>query len=259
MVKDAILAGLREKERQHGYRVLLAVESGSRAWGLASPDSDYDVRFIYVFPAEKYLCMEPLPDSQGWFDDELDFAGWELRKALRLFGACNASMNEHLGSPFIYAADAEFLRELQSLVPVYFQPRKTIHHYLGIAANFTGPLLDSQEVGIKKFFYILRPLLAADWAARHATMPPTEFARLLEDAALPVGVRAEIVTLLEMKSRAAEKDAVTIPEMLKTWTCENLTRLDAVAKSFPKPDFPGWEPLDALFMKTLGGKWVPEV
>lgn len=252
-MNDAILTALHEKERQIGCRVLLAAEAGSRAWGFASPDSDYDVRFLYVFPANRYLRMEPPEDTMAWFDGELDFSGWELRKALRPFATCNPSLNEHLLSPIIYRADAALLRRLQSLIPAYFQPGRAIHHYLGTAAKFTAPLRDGREVGIKKFFYILRPLLAADWAARRGTMPPTEFARLLADADLPGDVRAETDTLLEQKSRAAEKDATMIPDALRVWTCENLDRLAETAKGFAKPAFPGWEPLDELFRQMAEG------
>lgn len=252
-MNDAILTALHEKERQTGCRVLLAVEAGSRAWGFASPDSDYDVRFLYVFPAERYLRMEPPEDTLSWFDGDLDFSGWELRKALRLFATCNPSLNEHLGSPTVYHADAALLGPLQSLVPAYFQPGRVIHHYLGTAAKFTAPLRDSREVGIKKFFYILRPLLAADWAARSETMPPTEFSRLLADADLPGDVRLQIDALLAQKSRAAEKDTVMIPDALRAWTCANLDRLAEAAKGFAKPDFPGWEPLDELFRQMVEG------
>lgn len=253
MTENAILEGLRRKERQCGFRVLLAVESGSRAWGFASPDSDYDVRFIYVYPRDAYLKMKEPEDALAWFDDgDLDYSGWELRKALRLFAGCNLSMNEHLGSPIVYEADAEFLAELKGLIPRYFREVRAIYHYLGVAANFTRPLLDGEEVGIKKMFYILRPVMAAQWVARHGSMPPTEFARLLEDAELSREVRSEIERLQEEKTRAAEREMTRPGEILRDWVRESLDRLEADAKKIGKREPAGWEPLDELFMKVIG-------
>ena len=53
-MRDRIMKKLDEIEKTEEVRILLAVESGSRAWGFASTDSDYDVRFIYFRPEDEY-------------------------------------------------------------------------------------------------------------------------------------------------------------------------------------------------------------
>ena len=112
-MNERIRAALRDVERQFEVRILLAVESGSRAWGFASPDSDYDVRFVYAHPRDWYLSVGDARDViEQMLPGDLDVSGWELRKALRLFSKCNLALNEWLGSPVTYQEIAEFRREL---------------------------------------------------------------------------------------------------------------------------------------------------
>lgn len=61
-MRERIIELLHSIEAEHGVKVLYACESGSRAWGFASPDSDYDVRFVYVRPLEDYLSLVPVRD-----------------------------------------------------------------------------------------------------------------------------------------------------------------------------------------------------
>lgn len=91
-IREAILLELEKIEKQHCVRILHAVESGSRAWGFASPDSDYDVRFIYVRPAEDYIRIDEIRDVIEWkLDQVLDINGWDLKKAMRQFARGNAT------------------------------------------------------------------------------------------------------------------------------------------------------------------------
>ena len=71
---------------EEGVRVLYAAESGSRAWGFASPDSDHDVRFIYAHERDWYVSLwEDRDVVERGIDEKLvDLAGWDIRKALRL-------------------------------------------------------------------------------------------------------------------------------------------------------------------------------
>lgn len=66
IVQEIIPAKLKEIEARENIRVIHCVESGSRAWGFASPDSDYDVRFIYVRPIEYYLRLDKTWDVIEW-------------------------------------------------------------------------------------------------------------------------------------------------------------------------------------------------
>lgn len=84
-MKQQVQTELTRIERESGVRVLLAVESGSRAWGFASPDSDYDVRFLYAHPRDWYVSVfEGRDVIEQMLPGDLDVSGWDLRKALRL-------------------------------------------------------------------------------------------------------------------------------------------------------------------------------
>ena len=250
-MKDEILAALAEVERQHAVRVLLAVESGSRAWGFASQDSDYDVRFIYVQPRDWYLRIFEErdviePESEGL----LDPSGWELRKALRLFSKCNLALNEWLNSPVVYR-EAEGLRpQLQALIPAFFNPIAAIHHYLSMARS----ALDAREavgtVSTKKLFYALRALFACRWIERTTSQPPTEFERLV-DSVTDDTEKSWIAELLQQKTEARERDRTILTQQrLDVYTSE-LTRLDTYATRTPRPSKASHEPLDAILRQWV--------
>ena len=119
-MKETILSELEKIEEQYGVRVLHAVESGSRAWGFASPDSDYDVRFVYVRPAADYLRLDEPRDVIEWKTDEvLDINGWDLKKALLAFAKGNPNIMEWANSPIIYRKAPEWdgIRELLVRTP----------------------------------------------------------------------------------------------------------------------------------------------
>lgn len=144
---DKIVGVLHELERQQDFKVLFAAESGSRAWGFASPDSDYDVRMIYVKPEAWYWSLDAKqPDTfNAMQPGELDVSAWELRKTLRLFAGCNPSLNEWLGSPIIYYADPKFADETRSLIPVYFNPGPFFYFPEKFSPPQTGEFFESQK------------------------------------------------------------------------------------------------------------------
>ncbi len=209
-MREQILRHLAETETAYGIRILFACESGSRAWGFPSPDSDYDVRFLYVHPSERYLGIEELVDEIAPPPDEvMDLKGWDLRKTPRLMRASNATPYEWAQSPIVYREEAGFRERFAALLPQYFSPRTTVQHYLGLARKTWKTALQHPEVRLKKYFYVLRPLMAATWILEKRTVPPMEFAPLLEAAHLSVDVRGAVDRLLLQKADAAE--SATMP------------------------------------------------
>ncbi|MBS4161445.1 nucleotidyltransferase domain-containing protein, partial [Klebsiella pneumoniae] len=90
-------------ENMNHVKILFAVESGSRAWGFPSQDSDYDVRFIYVHQKDWYLSIDEKRDViERPIHESLDISGWELTKALRLFRKSNPPLLEWLSSEMVY-------------------------------------------------------------------------------------------------------------------------------------------------------------
>jgi uncharacterized protein len=202
-VKEIILEKLKGIEHRFDVRILYACESGSRAWGFASPDSDYDVRFVYVHKADYYLAIDDFRDViEVPISDLLDINGWELRKALRLFRKSNAPLYEWLQSPIVYAADRTFVSEMKALMPTYFSPRAGIHHYLSMAKGVFESELSGEMVKLKRYFYALRPVLAAKWILDVKSVPPMEFKSL--GVIMPDRIKVLVNELLSIKGKVDE-------------------------------------------------------
>jgi predicted nucleotidyltransferase len=206
-VRARVLAELESIERKHDVRVLFACESGSRGWGFASPDSDYDVRFVYAHKLEWYLRVEAQRDViEVPISNELDISGWELRKALGLMRRSNPTLFEWLDSPVIYREDEAVAAQLRGLAPKFFSEKKGRAHYAAMArTNFRG-YLQGPTVRLKKYLYVLRPLLAAQWIDTGRGLPPMRFAELAETLVDDASLRDEINQLLEFKMRAGESE-----------------------------------------------------
>ena len=212
-MQTRIATALAALEAEHGIRILYACESGSRAWGFPSPDSDYDVRFIYVHALDWYLGLDEGPDTLNFpVDDELDLAGWELRKTLRLLRGSNAALFEWLQSPIVYHEAPGFRAQLAPLLPLAFNGKAGLHHYLGQLRRGVEEDLIDEEVRMKRLFYALRSALAARWIREKHTLPPMEFAPLR--ALLPVDLQDIVDELLAQKAFSNEKTTVARPGTL---------------------------------------------
>lgn len=162
-VREEILNRLRKAETEHGVRVLYACESGSRAWNFASPDSDYDVRFLYVRPQEWYLSfdVEHRRDVIEYpIVDDIDCNGWDIKKALYLFTRTNGALLEWLRSPIKYIEIGTVAERLRQLAPRVFDAKALCYHYSHMARGNAREYLFEDRVRLKKYFYVLRPLFA---------------------------------------------------------------------------------------------------
>jgi uncharacterized protein len=204
-VRRRIDEALAELERRHGVRILLAVESGSRAWGFPSPDSDYDVRFIYVRPTDWYLALFPGRDViEEPLDGDLDIVGWDVQKALRLLVKANPALLEWLASPIVYrhTPDVEALRQLAGHSPYR---RSARHHYLALArSNYDRYIAGRQVVKLKKYMYCLRPAVALLWMRTHEGRVPMDLPSLLAGVDLPTELLRAVDDLLALKVASVE-------------------------------------------------------
>ncbi|MFC6223970.1 DNA polymerase beta superfamily protein [Hymenobacter artigasi] len=246
-----IQTALAQLEATHGIRILYACESGSRAWGFPSPDSDYDVRFIYCHPPTWYLALDEGPDTLNFpVDDELDLAGWELRKALRLLRGSNASVFEWLQSPVVYHEALDFRARLAPLLPAAFNLKAGLHHYLGQLRRGVEEDLVGDEVRLKRLFYALRSALAARWIREHHTLPPMEFAPLR--ALLPAALEPVVSALLAAKASANEKTTVPRPAELVAFLELEFAAGQAAREGLPVVRTSGaTTELDTLFQALL--------
>ncbi|ROP60266.1 hypothetical protein EDF81_3110 [Enterobacter sp. BIGb0383] len=250
-MRARVRQALQEVEKKYGVRVLYACESGSRGWGFASPDSDYDVRFLYVHPPKWYLRVEPQRDViELPIDDELDVCGWEWRKALGLLKGANPTLIEWLDSPVVYQQDDAVLAALRAQVPHWFSPVRARWHYYSMAKkNFRGYLQDA-EVRLKKYFYVLRPLLAVRWIEAGKGMPPMRFATLLDGSDLTAPLRAEIDALLVLKQKAGEAQYGPRRPLLHAFIQAELARGE-VADALPESRSGNVRELDHLLYQTV--------
>jgi predicted nucleotidyltransferase len=241
-----IQAALTQLETTHHIRILYACESGSRAWGFPSPDSDYDVRFIYSHPPDWY------PDTLNFpVDDELDLAGWELRKTLKLLRGSNAALFEWLQSPVVYQEAAGFRAALAPVLPACWNPRAGLHHYAGLMRRGVLDDLTGEEVRLKRLFYALRSTLAARWIQQHpAEVPPMEFSALR--VLLPSELNGIVDELLTRKATADEKTTVPRPAVLVEYLQVEYEAAVAARETLPVTRHADPTPeLDALFRAWL--------
>ncbi|MBQ1730856.1 MAG: nucleotidyltransferase domain-containing protein [Bacteroidales bacterium] len=214
-INSTILSYLEDIEHQYDVRVLLAVESGSRARGLFSDESDWDVRFVYVNKLDWYLNVNEGRDViEEMFDDNIDMVGWELRKTLRLFQKSNPSLMEWLHSPFIYRADEDFLSRMRAMEPVYFNPIKTMYHYESLYIKHDKRYLQDSTNPLKRFLHYLRGILSCRWLEQHKTMPPVLFSELVKATVDDDSIRQKINVLIALKRQTKENDNLEVDASL---------------------------------------------
>jgi len=243
-------------EKESDIQILLAVESGSRAWGFASTDSDWDVRYIYIHPLDWYLKIDDLKDSQEeMLPNELDFAGWELKKALKLFRKSNPPMLEWLRSPIIYTQQFSTAAKLREMSEEFFNPKSCMYHYLSMAKNNFREFLQKDFVKSKKYFYVLRPVLACDWIREKNSFPPMEFQDLVDSEVKDEKVKFEITELLKRKMAGEELKEEPKIEILNEFLESKIEFYKSYVEQIEPNDKPQTELLDKLFKETIFEVW----
>ncbi|WP_460708550.1 nucleotidyltransferase domain-containing protein [Myceligenerans halotolerans] len=214
-VVSAIDDRLDDVEAVHDVRILWAIESGSRAWGFPSPDSDYDCRFLYVSRVEDYLSLRRRRDViETPLDKIFDVNGWDLRKALGLMVKGNATVGEWLRSPIVYRGDAQLRDTLLHLADDIVDRFALTNHHLHVARNQLGSL--AKGGSIKKFFYVLRPAMTLRWLRVHdEAVPPMALGPLLEESDVSDPVRRAAEQLVAEKARTRETGQVPVPRLLQ--------------------------------------------
>lgn len=220
-----IQARLDDVERSKGVRILFATESGSRAWGFPSPDSDWDVRFVYAHPTPWYLSLRERRDViEAPLDArDVDLAGWDVRKALRLLLKSNAALYEWCCSPIVYRCDGRARQDIKTLFERVAGPQALAYHYRETARTTWQRMLEGRdEVRLKRYFYVLRPLLALDWVTATGKPPPMQVQELLAAHPLPQPAAAAFDALLHAKRAAPETGMAPRVPALDDWIVPRL-------------------------------------
>lgn len=251
-MEEQIKHQLANLEQRYGVTALYACESGSRAWGFESTDSDYDVRFIYQHPKSWYLSVAPQADTiECKISAELDFSGWDIRKALGLFRKCNPSLFEWLQSPTVYRYPTRAISDLKDLMPQYFNPKASFYHYYHMASGNLREYLEGEEVKLKKYFYVLRPVLACMWLEQERGIVPMKF----EDLYIVIGDRHELLAaindLVARKKSGEELSRGKRIPVIGGFLEERMKKYDQEFKGYTN-ESPGFAPLDTILRESLG-------
>lgn len=251
-IRTEILAKLTAVEHEHGVRVLYACESGSRGWGFASPDSDYDVRFVFVRPVREYLRVHEVRDVIEEVPGPVfDVNGWDVRKALHLLSKGNATLVEWMSSPVVYRQDDAFVRRLREVSSRVYRPVRSFHHYHAMGRGNFREYLQGEQVRAKKYLYVLRPLLAAKWVLERPDAPPMAFETLVRELVPDAAVRQDIDELLVLKRRSGEQEWLPARPLINTFLEGLLADLADASPPAGDADLPL---LDDLLAETVLGE-----
>jgi hypothetical protein len=234
--RESIQRKLDDIERAHDVRVLFAVESGSRAWGFPSPDSDYDIRFVYLPPRDWYLSLVERRDviEVPVDGNDHDISGWDFRKAMQLLLRSNPPLYEWLVSPIVYREDGATMAALRALAERGYAGKSMGWHYLRMAdRTYKAHARDRTDVKLKKYFYVIRPLCALIWLVEHGTLPPMNLAALLDGIPLAAQVRRTVDRLLDQKSRSSELGRGKRLRVLDRWIERQLQQGERHCQDLP--------------------------
>ena len=232
-------------EQNADVRVLFAAEAGSRAWGWASPDSDYDIRFVYIRRREEYLRLNPGRDVIEWkLDQNTDMNGWDLKKALTLLHASNPTLFEWSNSPVCYHM-SEYWQDIRGYLDGFFQPKAGFYHYISMAKRTYKEELRGGQVKLKKYFHAIRAILAAKFILATSCTPPTTFGELAINGLKP-GTLPALDELWIRKSFEDLGEGKPIPA-LNQYIEENIEDLRSKANQIPRSEPVPWERLNEMF------------
>ena len=249
-MEKLIKSKLKEIEGKENIRILHCVESGSRAWGFASPDSDYDVRFIYVRPEEFYLRLDKTRDVIEWqLDDTLDINGWDISKALTLLHKSNPTLFEWNSSPIVYKTTGQWKR-ISDIINRYFVAKAGLYHYLSTAKGNYREYLKGETVRLKKYFYVLRPLLACKWILAEGTPPPMLFSTLM-DKYLEGAVVPDVKNLLNLKMSEPEISEGKRLDRVNGYIERSIQEIEEKIRLLPAARNDGWDELNEIFLSLL--------
>jgi len=250
-IREIVTNKLLQIEKEHDVTILYAVESGSRAWGFESVDSDYDVRFIYAHPTKWYLSILPKKDVIEYpIIDDFDYSGWDLRKALFLMNKSNPVLFEWLKSPIVYHKDSYFYEIMEQLVNAYFSPISSVYHYLHMARGNYREYLQTEQVKMKKYFYVLRPVLSCMWIERFNETPPLEFEKLITQITDDELLK-EVTHLLVRKKSGVELGLEPKIQVICDFIETQIKHFDTVARTFDPRKKPNQDVLTEGFINIL--------
>ncbi len=250
-IESEIMKTLERIEAQHRVKILHAVESGSRAWGFHSPNSDYDVRFFYVHERDWYLRIYPGRDViELPINETYDVSGWDLRKTMHLAMKSNAVVMEWLQSPIIYKSDQAFADQLKEFCARSFQTKALMYHYINLGSRQLDQTWRTSDTAqIKKYFYMIRPAMALRWMADNKGQKavPMNIEELMDGANVPANIRTIMQDLIAVKKQNEEKSMTPRIGALDDFLLDSYEAAEKRAADLPSPEKKMEKAADALF------------
>jgi uncharacterized protein len=240
----------------HNVSIAWAIESGSRAWGFPSPDSDYDARFIYVRTAEQYLSpWQPRDVIEMPIEKDMDINGWDLGKAIKLMLKGNAVVVEWLQSPIVYRGDNLLKNEMLALAEECSDRAASMRHYFHLGTQqWQRFLAMGDAAAAKKLFYAARPGLCLRWLRLHGerNVPPMNFQILLHETEISSGILEEFEQLIAAKAQTRELGNTSISNEMRNFIdFEFEMTVGQLAKSSSKQSRQHLEKASALFRNAV--------
>jgi predicted nucleotidyltransferase len=227
-----------DEVRASSVRILFAIESGSRAWGFPSPDSDYDCRFVYLRSVEDHLKLSTERDVIEFpIEGEIDTGGWDLHKALLLALKGNAVIGEWVHSPHVYEEMAGIRERLAKLLDEIVDPKMVARHYFGLLKRH-DQTFSGDEVKLKKLFYALRPAFSLQYMEERdfAVLPPMNLQQLLGNIRLPAELSELVAVMVEEKAVTREMGLGTPPERITRFLAEAHQRYGKLVETLGQTD-----------------------
>jgi uncharacterized protein len=251
---------LRALERQHRCAIVLAIESGSRAWGFESADSDYDVRFIYLRQPDWYLSVLARRDVLDAQEGDFDAVGWDFRKALLLARHSHPTLQEWLQSPVVYHSvvyhsDPITVEALRAVAVQFFVPETGVYHYLGWAGRIRNRYLAADAVAYKRYLYVMRPLLCAMWLIEHRSPPPMDILHVLDGVRVSPTVAGALHSLIASKRASRELGSGPPDPVIDDFVTEQLLVLKPFGRRPAQGISTDHAQLDSIFHAALRHLW----
>jgi uncharacterized protein len=212
-------------EQTKKVKILYACETGSRAWGFPSPDSDFDIRFMYMHERDWYLSLSVRKDTIEIMDGDLDITGWDLKKSLTLLKKSNAPLIERFNSPIEYFSVPGFRDEFKELIASYYSPIAVFFHHHSLATKFWEELKDKEEIKLKSYFYLIRSLLSCNWIIKDNTVLPMHIEGLMKY--VEEEYKEKLRVLIAFKATVGEKYLHKKEEQLNEWILSLFEKIEA--------------------------------
>lgn len=248
---------LNQIELEYQVKILYACEVGSRAWGLSTSSSDYDVRFIYVHSVESYLSIDPIGTASNRdviefpILDQLDINGWELTKAFRLLRKSNPSLLEWLHSPICYVEPFSTISQIRDILTRILNTNTCIRHYVSMAKGNISRAQKRWKTGDWKLYLnIIRPTLIALWIQKYRSFPPFNMENLVHSLISDIEVKKLITEMIAMIIAGKSNSIIDYPSIME-YCQEELKQLEIYTDNLHESTVSITDELNIIFRNTL--------